>query len=468
MTAVDTQPSVTVGDVERQTSTGFNQAVPFVFVGLLVFGVMIGAQTLLTSTVEEKSSRVVEVLLSAVSPLELMAGKILGQMAVSLLVLALYVGIGVLMLSSFAMLGLLDPWLIVYLVIFFLITYFMFASVFGAIGAAVNEMREAQALVTPVMLMLMVPWLLAAPVARDPNSTFAMALSFIPPVNTLAMMIRMSSTTPPPMWEVWLSIAVGLAAACAATWVAAKISHRAADVRQAAELRDARPLGAAVVREGPLSRAGRSLRRPSLSDTVAMNVWVGTSGYNYPEWKGSFYPETLPAAKMLPYYAERFPTVEINYTFYRAPTEKILTGWSAATPERFKLTLKAPEADHARRAAARLRRSGAPVPRDGRGARAEARSAPLSAAAQSQEGSGALRRVPRDLSAQGVRGVRVPPSVVVRRRGVRAAARSWTWRCASPTARSSRRRSRSRRRMRISGCATRATRRRTSNAGPAW
>ena len=71
-------------------------------------------------------------------------------------------------------------------------------------------------------------------------------------------------------------------------------------------------------------------------------IWIGTSGYNYPEWKGSFYPETLPAAKMLPYYAERFPTVEINYTFYRAPNEKILAGWSEATPDRFKLTLKAP------------------------------------------------------------------------------------------------------------------------------
>ncbi len=72
-------------------------------------------------------------------------------------------------------------------------------------------------------------------------------------------------------------------------------------------------------------------------------IWVGTSGYNYPEWKGSFYPPTLAASKMLPYYAERFPTVEINYTFYRAPNEKILDGWSKATPERFKLTLKAPK-----------------------------------------------------------------------------------------------------------------------------
>jgi uncharacterized protein YecE (DUF72 family) len=74
-----------------------------------------------------------------------------------------------------------------------------------------------------------------------------------------------------------------------------------------------------------------------------MAIWVGTSGYNYPEWKGSFYPEKLPAAKMLPYYAERLSTVEINYTYYRTPNKKILAGWNAATPDRFKLTLKAPK-----------------------------------------------------------------------------------------------------------------------------
>ena len=74
-----------------------------------------------------------------------------------------------------------------------------------------------------------------------------------------------------------------------------------------------------------------------------MAIWVGTSGYNYPEWKGSFYPEKFPAAKMLPYYAERLSTVEINYTFYRSPNKKILEGWSAQTPEHFKFTLKAPK-----------------------------------------------------------------------------------------------------------------------------
>jgi uncharacterized protein YecE (DUF72 family) len=71
-------------------------------------------------------------------------------------------------------------------------------------------------------------------------------------------------------------------------------------------------------------------------------VLVGTSGYNYPEWRGSFYPEKFSTDKMLAYYAERFPTVEINYTFYRLPTEKLLTGWAAGTPEHFSFTLKAP------------------------------------------------------------------------------------------------------------------------------
>jgi uncharacterized protein YecE (DUF72 family) len=71
-------------------------------------------------------------------------------------------------------------------------------------------------------------------------------------------------------------------------------------------------------------------------------VLVGTSGYNYPEWRGTFYPEKFSTNKMLGFYAERFPTVEINYTFYRIPNETLLAGWSAGTPEPFTFTLKAP------------------------------------------------------------------------------------------------------------------------------
>jgi uncharacterized protein YecE (DUF72 family) len=75
---------------------------------------------------------------------------------------------------------------------------------------------------------------------------------------------------------------------------------------------------------------------------VAERVSVGTSGYNYPEWRGTFYPEKFSTDKMLAYYAERFTTVEINYTFYRMPTDKLLAGWAAGTPDGFTFTLKAP------------------------------------------------------------------------------------------------------------------------------
>ena len=72
-----------------------------------------------------------------------------------------------------------------------------------------------------------------------------------------------------------------------------------------------------------------------------MNVYVGTSGYSYPEWKGSFYPAKFPAKQMLGYYAERFRTVEINNTFYRPPTAALLEGWAAQVPADFRFVLKA-------------------------------------------------------------------------------------------------------------------------------
>jgi uncharacterized protein YecE (DUF72 family) len=74
-----------------------------------------------------------------------------------------------------------------------------------------------------------------------------------------------------------------------------------------------------------------------------VNSWIGTSGFQYPEWKGHFYPEKLPAAKMLPYYAERFSTTEINYTFRRIPSGKTIESWCEMTPERFAFSLKAPQ-----------------------------------------------------------------------------------------------------------------------------
>lgn len=216
--------SVTVTrDEERRTVGGFNRAVPFIFVMLLFVSVMVGGQSLLTSTIEEKSSRVIEVLLSAVSPLELMAGKIIGQMGVSLVALGLYVAVGIVALMSFALFGLLDPSLLLYLMVFFAIAYLVMGSLMMAVGSAVNDMQEAQSLMMPIMLLMIVPLLLSVPISSDPNSTLAQVVSLVPPVNTFAMLIRVASSAPPPWWQVWLSIAIGVLSVFGAIWFASKV-----------------------------------------------------------------------------------------------------------------------------------------------------------------------------------------------------------------------------------------------------
>jgi ABC-2 type transport system permease protein len=210
-------------DSERNTVRGINAFLPIVFVMLMFMGTMTASQALLTSTVEEKSNRVMEVLLSAVSPFELLAGKLLGQMGAGLIALGLYVGLGLALLLSFAMFGLLNPWLILYLMIFFLVSYLTYGSLMVSIGAVVNDMREAQSLMMPVMLMLTFPFFVWMPISLNPNSAFSTAVSFLPPFSSFAMLIRMTSTAPPPWWQVWLSIASGAAGVVAAIWFASKV-----------------------------------------------------------------------------------------------------------------------------------------------------------------------------------------------------------------------------------------------------
>ena len=138
---------------------------------------------------------------------------------------------------------------------------------------------------------------------------------------------------------------------------------------------------------------------------------------------------------MLPYYAARFPTVEINYTFYRMPNEKLVSGWAAQTPEPYRLTLKAP-----RRIThdSRLKNTGDLVQGFCRVAMrsGQARCAAVPVAAEPEEGHRAVRRVPGGAAAARLRGVRVPP----RRPGSTTRCSSGcgrgTWRSALPTARS--------------------------------
>ena len=217
------QPVTVSADAERRGVGALNFAIPFAFLFLLLMSVMGSGQGMLTTTVEEKSNRVVEVLLSAISPMQLMAGKLLGHMGVSLLAMSLYLGLGLVALASFSLFGVLDLSLIFYLIVFFLIGFLTLGSFMMAAGAAVNDMQEAQTLLMPVMLIAMAPWFFAFPVIRDPTSTLAVVVSFVPPFNTFGMLLRLASTSPPPAWQVWLSIAIGVLGVVAALWFAAKV-----------------------------------------------------------------------------------------------------------------------------------------------------------------------------------------------------------------------------------------------------
>src|SRR5688572_3033998 len=113
---------------------------------------------------------------------------------------------------------------------------------------------------------------------------------------------------------------------------------------QGARTSKPRPQGARTSKPRPQgARTSKLVRTAPPAIMGGMAIRIGTSGCNYPEWRGTFYPEKFPTGKMLPYYAERFSTVEINYTFYRMPSVKTIAGWDAETPPGFRFTLKAPQ-----------------------------------------------------------------------------------------------------------------------------
>ena len=209
---------------ERDDSSAIaTYIIPVAAMILILIATLTGGQYLLTTTIEEKSSRVVEVLLSAVSPMELMTGKILGQMAVGLSLLVIYNSLGIVALVTLSLNDLVNPMNLVYFFILFVLAYAMFASMMAAIGSAVNDLREAQSLVTPVMLFSMLPYFFFMPVIKSPNSVLSTVLSFVPPIGPFIMIMRVASTDPPPWWQVWACILVMACAALGLMWIAAKI-----------------------------------------------------------------------------------------------------------------------------------------------------------------------------------------------------------------------------------------------------
>lgn len=209
---------------EKKAASEFtNFIIPIISLILLLVASMTGGQYLLTTTVEEKSNRVVEVILSACSPMELMTGKILGQMFVGLSLLVVYSWLGIFALIFMERLDLIEWTTIVLIFVFFILAYFMFASLMAAIGSAVNEMREAQSLMTPVILLMMLPYFFFMPVIRAPNSMLSTVTSFIPPISPFIMIMRVASNDPPPVWQTALVILVNAVAVVVFLWFAAKV-----------------------------------------------------------------------------------------------------------------------------------------------------------------------------------------------------------------------------------------------------
>jgi ABC-2 type transport system permease protein len=164
-----------------------------------------------------------EVLLSAASTLELMLGKILGKGAVGAMIMLLYGGVGIFALFAFAMSHLIAWQTVLYVLIYFVIAYFTVASMMAAIGAAVTEISEAQSLMGPMMMILIIPLMLWMPILRNPNSVFAQVCSFVPLINPFVMVLRICGSENPPWWQIPASMVVGVAVLVFMVWAAAKI-----------------------------------------------------------------------------------------------------------------------------------------------------------------------------------------------------------------------------------------------------
>jgi ABC-2 type transport system permease protein len=229
-------------DTTRLTETGteanaelvdtLTQWAPVAFVYLLWISIFSVTQMLLTNTVEEKSNRLVEVLLSSISPLDLMAGKILGIAATGVTIVAAW-------LTMFLLLVLWVPSLLgapiglnltalvdnpIYLgsfLVYFVLGYLFYAALLCGIGSMANNLKEAQTLMMPIQLLLIVPLIVMIPIGRDPHGLLAQVMSWLPPFTPFVMMNRAAL---PPSIAVYVGTTVLMVVSIVvALWLAARV-----------------------------------------------------------------------------------------------------------------------------------------------------------------------------------------------------------------------------------------------------
>ena len=205
---VELSPSmpIKVADVGKSDKSSVmdslvNMFLPFGVMMLMFMVILMAAQPMLESAMEEKSLRISEVLLGSVTPSQLMGGKLLGNVAGSLVIFVLYGAGGFFFLNYQGLAGKLPLSVLPWFLLFQLLGVLFFSSIFLTVGASVNELKEAQTLLLPVWLVLMAPMMVWFIAVREPNGIVATTLSFFPPSCPMMMVLRLASGTTVPFWQ---------------------------------------------------------------------------------------------------------------------------------------------------------------------------------------------------------------------------------------------------------------------------
>jgi ABC-2 type transport system permease protein len=210
------QPAKKVNQIETL-------ALPFAMMYILFLAVMMNAPHMMTAVVEEKMSRISEVLLASATPFQILAGKLIGITAVSVALSAVYLGGGAYVAISFGQVGLVQPVLLGWFLVFLICAVLMFGSVFLAIGASSSDLKDAQSMMQPAMFFLLIPIFLSTVIIRSPSSMVSVVSSMIPTATPFLMLMRLALTPPPPMWQVLLSLALTMGTTVLFIWAAGRI-----------------------------------------------------------------------------------------------------------------------------------------------------------------------------------------------------------------------------------------------------
>jgi ABC-2 type transport system permease protein len=196
---------------------------PGALVLLMFMLVVLGAVPAMQGIVEEKQQRIVEVLLGCLSPFELMLGKLLGVIAVSMTTGAVYLAGGGVLAARFGVASLLSPALIGWFLLFTILAVLVFGSLFMAIGAAAGDLKETQSLQAPIMVTATLPVMLLGAILREPNGTVALVGSFVPLSAPMLMTARLASPANIPVWQPILAVVEVLSMSLLCVWAASRI-----------------------------------------------------------------------------------------------------------------------------------------------------------------------------------------------------------------------------------------------------